>query len=437
MEAKKTDKRLVVLGGGESGVGAALLAQQKGWEVFVSDFGQIKDAYKQELKSNNISFEEGKHSLDKIYTAQEVVKSPGIPDTVPIVKGLVEKGIPVISEIELAARYTQAKIIGITGSNGKTTTTVMIGHILQSAGLNVGVAGNVGKSFARFVAEAEPEYWVIELSSFQLDGIRDFCPDVALLLNITPDHLDRYNSNMDEYIASKFRIAMNLQKEDAFLFAANDDNIKKGWQDTPAKKFALDWQQIDNEQIHDEYGVFDIANTKIRGIHNAMNALFAIRTALLCGLSRQQIEKGLATFSPVEHRLESIRVIDGVEFINDSKATNVDAAKYALMAIKKPMVWVVGGQDKGNDYSLLFDLVKEKVKAIVCLGADNTKIKEAFAFFDGPFVETQTAVDAAQQAQKMAERGMVVLLAPACASFDLFNNYEHRGHMFKAAVNDL
>ncbi|MCB0593208.1 MAG: UDP-N-acetylmuramoyl-L-alanine--D-glutamate ligase [Lewinellaceae bacterium] len=428
---------LVILGAGESGIGSALLARKHGHDVFVSDRGAIKESYKSELKSNGIAYEEQQHSWDRIAAADEVVKSPGIPDRVPIIKELVSKGIPVISEIEFAGRYTTAKLIGITGSNGKTTTTRLAHHLLETAGFEAGMAGNVGKSFARSLSEErQPACYVLELSSFQLDGIQSFRPDIAMLLNITPDHLDRYEYEMQNYIRSKFRIAMNQQPEDVFLFNVEDENIG-GYMQTHRLKprlLPISSGMAEAGRLHVGGSAFDLQQSSLRGRHNLMNALFALAAAKLWGADDEALQQGLNTFVNVAHRMERVALIDGVEYINDSKATNVDAVYYALEAMDKPVVWIAGGQDKGNDYGPLMSLVKEKVRALVCLGVDNRKLLDTFAGKAGDMTEAGSAEAAVAQAAALARPGDVVLLSPACASFDLFKNYEDRGEQFKEAV---
>ncbi len=430
------DGEVVVLGSGESGVGAAILARKKGHQVFVSDKGKIKDSFKEELNQYGIPYEEGQHDEKRILQAREVIKSPGIPDKVPLVQALLKKGTPVISEIEFAARYSSSTLIGITGSNGKTTTTKLLYHLLSSAGLKVGMAGNVGYSFARYVAEKEMDYMVLELSSFQLDGIVDFHPNYSILLNITPDHLDRYDYQMDNYIRSKFRITMNQTAADQFYYYAEDQNIQKYLTSHPlsVRQVGISTTMIEGEVLKVNDAEFDLANSQLRGLHNALNALFAISICQQLEVPTEKIREGLASFQPVPHRLEPITEINGVEYINDSKATNVDSVYYALQAMKKPTVWIVGGQDKGNDYEPLFPLIRAKVKALVFMGADNRKLQETFADFGIPIVEVNSAQAAAKESQKLAEAGDIVLLSPACASFDLFKNYEDRGDQFREAV---
>lgn len=430
--------RVVVLGGGESGVGAAILAQKQQFEVFVSDRGNIPDKYKQELEARGIPYEEGRHTEETILAADEVIKSPGIPDKVPLIKSLVAKGIPVISEIEFAARYSRGFLIGITGSNGKTTTSTLSWHLLRKGGLDVTLAGNVGRSFAWQVAEEDTAYYVLELSSFQLDGIRKFRPRIAMLLNITPDHLDRYEYLFENYVRSKFRIGLNQQPEDHFLYNGDDPGIRSYLEAAanPAQQINLNEEYIKGSLLTIDRHQYDLATTALLGRHNAMNALFAVQLARLLGIAPELIQQALNSFRPVEHRLERVAELNGVEYINDSKATNVDAVFYALQAMKRPVIWVVGGQDKGNDYSPLLPLVKEKVKAIVCMGLDNAKIITAFADLGKPLVETRSAAAAVEQGAQLSAPGDVVLLSPACASFDLFKNYEDRGRQFKAAVLD-
>ena len=431
--------RVVILGSGESGVGAAILAQKQQFKVFVSDRGNIQEKYRAELEARGIPYEEGRHSEERILSADEVVKSPGIPDKVPLVQALIRQGTPVISEIEFAARYSQGVLIGITGSNGKTTTSTLSWHLLQQGGLEVTLAGNVGRSFAWQVAEADTPYYVLELSSFQLDGIRQFRPKVAMLLNITPDHLDRYEYQFENYIRSKFRIGMNQQEQDYFLYNGDDPNIAQFLDELagPAQKIEIEQEQIKGSLIKVDKDQYDLAPTALRGRHNAMNALFAVHLARLFGVKPELIQRGLESFQAVEHRLEQVAVIDGVEYINDSKATNVDAVFYALEAMDRPLIWVVGGQDKGNDYGPLMELVQHKVKAIVCMGVDNSKIIAAFGDLGKNLVETRSAAEAVAAAKSLSEPGDVVLLSPACASFDLFKNYIERGRLFKAAVLQL
>lgn len=428
--------RVVILGSGESGVGAAILAQKQQLEVFVSDRGNIQKKYKKELDARGIPYEEGRHTEEKILKADEVVKSPGIPDKAPLVQALINQGTPVISEIEFAARYSKGILIGITGSNGKTTTSTLSWHLLHEAGLKVTLAGNVGRSFAWQVAEEDTPNYVLELSSFQLDGIREFRPKVAMLLNISPDHLDRYEYKFENYIRSKFRIGMNQEKEDQFLYNGEDPNIKRFLDELAgqAQRITIKREQIEGSLVIVDNYKYDLASTALRGRHNAMNALFAIQLARLFDVQPEIIQRGLESFQPVEHRLERVAIVDGIEYINDSKATNVDAVFYALEAMDQPLIWVVGGQDKGNDYEPLMELVKNKVKAIVCLGVDNAKVISAFGDLGKTIVEVRSAAAAVAQAKMLSQQGDIVLLSPACASFDLFKNYEDRGRQFKEAV---
>lgn len=428
--------KIAILGAGESGTGAALLAKAKGHEVLVSDLGIIQDHFKRELEAEGIEYEEGKHTWERILTAEEVIKSPGIPDKAPLVKALRENGIPVISEIEFAARYSTTFTIGITGSNGKTTTTRLTWHLLQQAGLKAGLGGNVGYSFARLVLEGNYDYFVLELSSFQLDGVLTFRPDIAMLLNITPDHLDRYDYKMENYVASKFRIAMNQSERDLFIYNADDANITDymSRNGIASRRAPIAENAIEGTQIKVGASLFDMLETPLQGRHNYMNALFAVQTAKELGLSDDAIRAGLKSFVNVPHRMERIAEIDGVPYINDSKATNVDAVFYALDAMTTPVVWIVGGQDKGNDYEPLRHLVRQKVRAIVCLGIDNAKIVEFFGADIADITETNSAETAAYAAMKLAQPGDTVLLSPACASFDLFRNYEDRGDQFREAV---
>ena len=428
--------KVAILGAGESGVGAALLAAQQGVEVWVSDKGKIAAPFKKELEKHGLPYEEEQHTWEKIARADLVIKSPGIPDKVSLIQRLLAKGIPVISEIEWASRYTTSPIIGITGSNGKTTTTTLLYHLLAQAGKEVAMAGNVGKSFARQLAEEDKDLYVLELSSFQLDGIDQFKPWLALLLNITPDHLDRYDYQLGNYIQSKFRITENQGADGQFIFFGDDPNINSRQDLIPeeVQQLRISKDMISGRSVWANGDCFDLSNTQLRGVHNALNALFAIHAAQLCGLEQSDIQVGLETFRPVPHRLESVATIAGVEYINDSKATNVDAVYYALQAMDKPIIWVVGGQDKGNDYTALLPLVQEKVKAIVCLGLDNTKIVETFGTLRIPISETDSAAKAVQEGRQLSKTGDVVLLSPACASFDLFKNYLDRGDQFRTEV---
>ena len=442
--------RIVVLGGGESGVGAAILAQTQGFDVFVSDKQEIKAEYRSVLIERNIAFEEKQHTSELILSADEVIKSPGIPDSAPIVKSLREKGTAVISEIEFAGRYTNAVKVCITGSNGKTTTTMLIYHILKNAGLNVGLAGNVGKSFAWQVAESNFDYYVLELSSFQLDGMHKFKAEVSILMNITPDHLDRYDYNFQNYVDSKFRITQNQTQADFFVYCADDDVILqelKKREDLKVSKVPFSvLKTVQNGAYADDNHLYinhqntnlemPIQDLAIKGKHNVYNSMAASLAAKLLEIRKEHIRESLMTFKSVEHRLEFVLRIRGVEYINDSKATNVNSTWYALESMSKPTIWIVGGIDKGNDYSALYDLVKDKVKAIVCMGADNSKIIKAF---DGmkPIADCHSMEEAMKVAYGLGENGDTVLLSPCCASFDLFENYEDRGNQFKEAVRNL
>lgn len=441
---------LVILGGGESGVGAAILAKQKGLEVFVSDSGEIKDKYKKVLKHIDVEWEEGKHNQAKIMGAREVVKSPGIPDTAPLIKALIKEGVSVISEIEFAGRYTNAKIIGITGSNGKTTTTMLVYHMLKKAGLNVGMAGNVGDSFAKQIAETDREVYVLELSSFQLDGMVEFKVDIAVLLNITPDHLDRYNNDFERYAESKFRIAQNQDDSCHFIYCLDDEIIVRKLKETVTRAqlhpFSIK-ESVENGAYIEDKNLIINTNTNLinmtiqelalQGKHNLYNSMASGIAGKVLELKKEIIRESLSDFQNVEHRLEEVGKVHGITFINDSKATNVNSTWYALETFEHPIVWIVGGVDKGNDYEMLKELVADKVKAIVCLGKDNTKIHEAFGGIVEAIVDTTTAQDAVNKAYQLSKTGDTVLLSPACASFDLFDNYEDRGHQFKKAVRGL
>lgn len=445
-------KRIVILGSGESGVGSAILAQSRGFDVFVSDKGLIAEKYKAVLQEKQIAFEEGQHTEALVLNATEIIKSPGIPDKVELVERAKEKKIPVISEIEFAGRYTNAKKICITGSNGKTTTTLLTYHILKKAGFNVGLGGNVGKSFAWQVATEQFDHYVLELSSFQLDGMFEFKADIAILLNITPDHLDRYDYKFENYAFSKFRIAQNQSNEDFFIYCADDKVIEAYMKqlDIKAQKIPFSIREeiegpgaylTDETQITLNYNpkplIMTIEQLALQGKHNVYNSMAAGLAASIVDIRKDIIRESLEDFENAEHRLEFVASINGIEFINDSKATNVNSAWYALESMQKSVVWIVGGQDKGNDYNELLDLVKEKVKAIVCLGVDNAKIIDAFKGVVDTIVETQSALDAVTASYKLGKKGDVVLLSPACASFDLFQNYEDRGMQFKRAVRSL
>lgn len=447
-------ERIVVLGGGESGTGAAVLALKKGYEVFLSDAGRLADKYRNLLTESGIEFEEGMHTPDKILNASIVVKSPGISPESAVIKSLAKGNIPVISEIEFAYRHTNAKIIGITGTNGKTTTTALTHHILRKAGLNAGLAGNIGKSFALAVAEQEHDYYVLELSSFQLDDIETFSPHIAVLLNITPDHLDRYGT-LDRYIDSKFRITLNQKTTDHFIFWNDDHAIAQGLKrhsvnstlqpfstectSTSAAciendKIIFNHRKQDQQQKQTLMSIFDLA---LRGKHNLYNSMAASVAAKILDIKNEVIRESLSDFQSVEHRLERVNVVHGIEFINDSKATNVNSVWYALESMQKPVIWIAGGVDKGNDYSMLNELVKQKVKAIICLGTDNRKIHKAFKGIVQDITDASSAMEAVQIAYAKGRKGDAVLLSPACASFDLFKSYEDRGWQFKEAVRSL
>ena len=442
--------RVVVLGGAESGVGAAVLAKVKGFDVFLSDKGKIEQKYVDELRKWDIPFEEGHHTESLILNADEVVKSPGIPGTVPLVRKLREQGTHIVSEIEFASRYDSAKKICITGSNGKTTTTSLIYYLLQNAGLNVGLGGNIGKSYAYQVATEHFDYYVLEISSFQLDDVYDFKPDIAIITNITPDHLDRYDHKMENYVAAKFNITKNLTRDDCFIFDSDDD-ITIGHLDNIILRckmlpFSQEKEVEQGAFLRDDKIVLRyeeeetdlyLQELALGGKHNIYNSMAAALAAKASGIDNEVIRNSLATFQPIEHRLEPVLSIKDVLYINDSKATNIDSAWYALECQKRPVVWIVGGTDKGNDYSILDDLVREKVKAIVCMGVDNAKIHAAFGSMGKPMSDALSAEEAVKQAAAFAEPGDVVLLSPCCASFDLFKNYEDRGAQFKAAVRAL
>ena len=444
--------RIVVLGGAESGVGAAVLAKVKGNDVFLSDKGKIKEEYASMLRKWDIPFEEGRHTEELILSADEVVKSPGIPGTVPMVRKLREQGTHIVSEIEFASRYDSAKKICITGSNGKTTTTSLIYYLLRNAGLNVGLGGNIGKSYAYQVATEHFDYYVLEISSFQLDDVYEFKPDIAIITNITPDHLDRYDHKMENYVAAKFNITKNLTPEDCFIFDSDDDitighldNIILRCKMLPfsQKKEVKEGAVLRDDRIVLRYEKEEtdlyLQELALGGKHNIYNSMAAALAAKATGIDNEVIRNSLATFQPIEHRLEPVLSIKDVLYINDSKATNIDSAWYALECQKKPVVWILGGTDKGNDYSVLDDLVREKVKAIVCLGVDNAKIHAAFEEMVGSdhITDALSAEEAVRKASKFAAPGDVVLLSPCCASFDLFKNYEDRGQQFKAAVRSL
>ncbi|MCQ2187276.1 MAG: UDP-N-acetylmuramoyl-L-alanine--D-glutamate ligase [Bacteroidales bacterium] len=442
--------RVVVLGGAESGVGAAVLAKVKGFDVFLSDLGQIKEEYAQTLRQWDIPFEQGGHTESLILNADEVVKSPGIPSTAPMVRKLAEQGTHIVSEIEFASRYDSAKKICITGSNGKTTTTSLIYYLLKEANLNVGLGGNIGKSYAMQVATEQHDYYVLEISSFQLDDAYDFRPDIAIITNITPDHLDRYDHKMENYVKAKFKITQNLRPEDCFIFDSDDkitiEHLSKIVLQAKMLPFTQEKKVEQGAYLEDEKIVvkFEESETEIYlkelalgGKHNVYNSMAAALAAKATGISDSVIRNSLKSFSPIEHRLEPVLSLNDVMYINDSKATNIDAAWYALESQTSPIVWIVGGKDKGNDYSILDELVKTKVRAIVCMGVDNSKIHAAFEKFGLPMVDTLSADEAVKASAKLAKPGDVVLLSPCCASFDLFKNYEDRGEKFKQAVRKL
>jgi len=442
--------RIVILGAAESGVGAAILASLKGYDVFVSDGGKIKEKFRNTLIEKNIPFEEGGHHEENILNAKEVIKSPGIPSTALLVKKIIAKNIPVISDIEFAGRFTNAKMICITGSNGKTTTTLLTYHILKKAGFNVGLGGNVGKSFALQVAENNFDHYVLELSSFQLDHMYNFKADIAILVNITPDHLDRYEYKLENYAASKFRITQNQTSSDAFIYCIDDEITMREMlsRNISATKFPFSIKEEVNEgafmknetiniTIKNQTLTMSIHDLALQGKHNAYNSMASGIAARLLDIRKEIIRESLSDFQNVEHRLEFVAKIHDIEFINDSKATNVNSTWYALESMEKPIVWIVGGVDKGNDYSTLFEMVKQKVTAIICLGKDNEKLKKTFSGMVNEIVEVSSATEAVAQAYRLAKKDQVVLLSPACASFDLFENFEDRGAQFKKAVKAL
>lgn len=444
-------KRIVILGAGESGVGAAILAQKQGFEVFVSDFGEIKEAYQKELEKYKIPFESEQHTEELILNASEIIKSPGIADKVAIIQKIKDRGIKIISEIEFAGRYSNAKMVCITGSNGKSTTTMLTYHILKNAGLNVGLAGNIGQSFARQVAEESFEYYVLEISSFMLDNMYAFKADVAVLLNITPDHLDRYDYQMSNYIKSKFRIVQNQTAKDHFIFCDDDPVIAKEMNKMDIKSQKLPFS-IEHELSNGAYlsknnliiqltstDQFDmtIQDLALQGKHNVYNSMASGIVGKVLELRNETIRESMGNFKNIEHRLEFVANISGISFINDSKATNVNSTWYALESMTTDVVLIMGGVDKGNDYNMLKDLVKQKVKAIICLGKDNKAIHDAFEDVVEVMVNTFSASEAVQISHHLAKKGNTVLLSPACASFDLFKNYEDRGNQFKAAVKEL
>ena len=443
-------KRIVILGAGESGAGSAILALKKGFEVFVSDKGAIKEKYREILSGNKIEWEEGKHTEEKILNADEIIKSPGIKDDAPIIILAKGKGIPVISEIEFAGRYARGTKICVTGSNGKTTVTNLIYHILKKAGKNAAMTGNVGNSFAMAVAEGDYDYYVIELSSFQLDGMYDFKADIAVLMNITPDHLDRYGYNLQNYVDSKFRITQNQTRSECLIYWADDPIIKTELKKKEYMMTLLPFSDtttemmtayIENRELiidyHQKTNLMSIHELALKGRHNTYNSMAAAIAGKVLNIRKDVIRESLADFQGVEHRLEPVIKVSGISFINDSKATNVNSTWYALECMETDVIWIVGGIDKGNDYSELYPVVKQKVKAVVCLGKDNKKILEAFSDKVPTIIETTSMEEAVRSSYYLAKKGETVLLSPACASFDLFNNYEDRGRQFKAAVRNL
>lgn len=439
-------EKIVILGGGESGTGAALLAKAKGYAVFVSDSGTLKDKYKADLQANDISFEEGGHTKANVVDAKLIIKSPGIPDKAPILQEIAALDIPVIDEIEFAFRHTRAKIIAVTGTNGKTTTTLLAYHLMREAGFKVGLAGNVGFSLARQVASEDLDWYVLEVSSYQLDGTESFKPEIAILLNITPDHMDRYDYTMQNYVNAKFQLVENMTRQECFIYYADDPVIAREMQTrtivpaqipvslkTPAKTHVYFNGEKMVFKLQDEFSIAQ-SETTLKGPHNLINTMAAVTAVYQAGVKPDAIRSGLKTFVNAPHRLEPVGVIDGVTFINDSKATNVDSVVYALGSFDKPLVWIAGGIDKGNDYNLIKDAVKEKVRALICLGKDNDKLKKAFGDVVPVIRETQSVTELIKIALEVAKPGDVVLLSPACASFDLFKNYEDRGDQFRAAV---
>ncbi|MFK8298736.1 UDP-N-acetylmuramoyl-L-alanine--D-glutamate ligase [Capnocytophaga cynodegmi] len=443
-------KKLVILGGGESGVGAAILGKKKHWDVFLSDKGKVATKYAEVLNQHTIRWEENKHTESEILSADCIIKSPGIPDTVEIIKKAKEKHIEIISEIEFAYRYTKGKIIAITGSNGKTTTTSLTYHILKESGLNVGVAGNIGKSFAQMVAEDDKEYYVLEISSFQLDGITSFKPHIAILLNITPDHLDRYDYKMENYIASKFKITENQTENDYFIYDIDDPIIAQWLEKNEIKSqkipFSIEKElnkgiyslkNIIHMNIDNQTFEIEVKEMSLKGKHNVKNSMAASVSSRLLKVRKESIRESLKGFVGEPHRLEFVKTVEGITYINDSKATNVNSVFFALDTMKTPVVWIVGGVDKGNDYSPLLPYVHEKVRAIVCLGKDNSPILKSFGNVIDNIVETQSMEEAVSLSKQFAKNGDTVLLSPACASFDLFKNYEERGNEFKKEVEKL
>lgn len=443
-------ERIVILGGGESGTGAAILAKAKGFDVFVSDQGTLKENYRNDLVAHAIAFEEGGHTDEKVLSANLIIKSPGIPKKAEIVKKAKAKKILVIDEIEFACRYLKGKIIAITGTNGKTTTTLLTYHLLKSAGYNVALAGNVGESLARKVAAAEYDWYVLEVSSFQLDGIKKLHPHIGILLNITPDHLDRYDNKIANYVNSKFRLIKGMTSKDYFIYFVDDkiSGVEARHRSTEAYRveISLDHEAITSARFDGKKMVFQFgkksfkiaqSDTTLKGVHNLVNTMAAVSAAYLAKVPDAAIREGLKTFKNAPHRLESIATISGVEFVNDSKATNVDSVIYALGSYENPLVWIAGGIDKGNDYTLIRDEVKKKVKTLICLGKDNEKLKTFFGPIVPKVMETQDVKSLVRLALENAKAGDVVLLSPACASFDLFKNYVDRGDQFRQAVLQL
>ncbi|MEB2776084.1 UDP-N-acetylmuramoyl-L-alanine--D-glutamate ligase [Algoriphagus sp. D3-2-R+10] len=443
-------KQLAILGAGESGLGAAMLARQKGYAVFVSDSGKISVARKAEMEHLEIPFEEGKHSEEKILNADLIIKSPGIPTKVEIVQKALQAKIPVIDELEFASKYSKGKIIAITGTNGKTTTTLLTYHLMKEAGMDVGLAGNVGKSWAAQLLESDHEWWVIECSSFQIDGFVSLRPSVAILTNITPDHLDRYDYQIDKYIDSKFAVFKNMQPTDLAILFAEDVLILEGLKNRTISPTQY-WISLETAQnkggyfngssleinVGDKSSNIPLSSLSIKGKHNILNALFAGTAAVIGGIDEQVMKAGFQTFKNAPHRMEFIREVDGVQFINDSKGTNVEATAYALASYENPLIWIAGGVDKGNNYAVLLPMANEKVKSLICLGKDNEKLKTAFESAVPDIRETQDISEAVKWGQILGEAGDIVLLSPACASFDLFNNYEDRGKQFREAVENL
>lgn len=442
--------KITILGGGESGTGAAVLARVKGFDVFLSDSGSIPEQQKKRLVEWDIPYEEGGHTLGKILDAAEIVKSPGIPDTAPVIRAAKEAGIGIISEIEFAGRYDSAKKICITGSNGKTTTTSLIYHLLQLAGMNVGLGGNIGKSYAYQVATCDYDIYVLEISSFQLDNMYDFKADIAVLTNITPDHLDRYDYKLENYVRAKFRITRNMDKDDCFIFCSDDEITVGHLNDIVIKAKMLPFTQrgtveegayVDDGRMVVKYGAREcrifLNELALQGRHNLYDSMAAAIAGKVMDIDDEKIREGLKTFKNIEHRLEKVATVNGVLYINDSKATNVNSAWYALESMDRPVVWIAGGTDKGNDYAQLYELAAKKVKALICLGVDNRKLHESFSGIVPEITDASSAEEAVKKAYGMAENGDVVLLSPCCASFDLFKNYEERGRLFKEAVRNL